>query len=143
VILADVNVLIYAFRADSAEHQRYRAWLSSTVNSAQPYAVSPQVLSGVIRIVTHPRIFSRPSRVSEAFKFTRKLIEQPNAIIVVPGERHWDIFVELCDVAAATGNLVHDAWYAALAIESGCEWITTDRDYGRFPGLRWRSPVPG
>jgi predicted nucleic acid-binding protein len=58
----------------------------------------------------------------------------------VPGERHWGIFEELCREAAATGSLVQDAWFAALAIESGAEWITTDRDYGRFRGLRWRAP---
>jgi len=140
VILPDVNVLIYAFRNDSLDHPRYRAWLESVVNSSEPYGISPQVLAGVVRIVSHPRIFARPSRVSEAFTFARTLMEQPNATIVVPGERHWDIFEQLCSTAAATGNLVQDAWYAALAIESGCEWITTDRDYARFPDLRWRVP---
>jgi len=140
VILPDANVLIYAFRNDSPDHLRYRAWLESVVNFSEAYGMSPQVLAGVVRIVSHPRIFSRPSRVSEAFAFARTLIEQPNAILVVPGDRHWRIFEQLCAVAAATGNLVQDAWYAALAIESGCEWITTDRDYARFPDLRWRAP---
>ncbi|RPI43319.1 MAG: PIN domain-containing protein [Betaproteobacteria bacterium] len=140
MILPDANVLIYAFRNDSPDHLRYRAWLESVVNFSEAYGMSPQVLAGVVRIVSHPRIFSRPSRVSEAFAFARTLIEQPNAILVVPGDRHWRIFEQLCAVAAATGNLVQDAWYAALAIESGCEWITTDRDYARFPDLRWRAP---
>jgi uncharacterized protein len=40
-----------------------------------------------------------------------------------------------------SGNLVQDAWFAALAIESGCEWITTDRDFARFDGLQWRAPL--
>lgn len=140
MILPDVNVLIYAFRNDSPDHLRYRAWLESVVNSSEAYGMAPQVLAGVVRIVTHPRIFCRPSRVSDALAFARTLIEQPNAIPVVPGDRHWGIFEQLCVVAAATGNLVQDAWYAALAIESGCEWITTDRDYARFPDLRWRAP---
>ena len=58
---------------------------------------------------------------------------------VQPGPRHWDIFANLCEQAGTTGNLVPDAWFAAMAIESGCEWITTDRDYARFKGLRWRT----
>ena len=140
MILPDVNVLIYAFRDDSPDHPRYRAWLESVVNSSEAYGISPQVLAGVVRIVSHPRVFARPSQATDAFMFARTLMEQPNAITVVPGERHWSIFVQLCSTAGATGNLVQDAWYAALAIESGCEWVTRDRDYARFPGLRWRTP---
>ncbi|MFN8631711.1 MAG: PIN domain-containing protein [Chloroflexota bacterium] len=66
---------------------------------------------------------------------------QPNAVVVTPGPRHWDLFVRLRAAAGAKGNLVPDADLAALAIESGCEWITTDRDFSRFPGLRWRHPL--
>ena len=64
-----------------------------------------------------------------------------NAVTLAPGERHWDIFQRLCREANAKGNLIPDAYLAALAIESGAEWITTDRDYARFPGLRWRHPL--
>jgi uncharacterized protein len=68
-------------------------------------------------------------------------MQQPNATVTTPRERHWEIFEDLCVKAKATGNLAQDAWFAALAIESGCEWITTDRDYARFPGLTWREPL--
>jgi hypothetical protein len=47
----------------------------------------------------------------------------------------------LCRAAGVKGNLVRDAYLAALPIESGSEWITTDRDYSRFAGLRWRHPL--
>ncbi|MGH6610462.1 MAG: TA system VapC family ribonuclease toxin, partial [Burkholderiaceae bacterium] len=92
-------------------------------------------------ICTHARIFNRPSATSEVFDFCQALLEQPNATVVTPGERHWGIFQRLCTDANVSGNLVQDAWFAALAIESGCEWITTDRDYARFPGLAWRAPL--
>ena len=69
------------------------------------------------------------------------LREQPNRVPVDPGPRHWTIFERLCQESRAKGNLVADAYLAALAIESGCEWVTTDRDYSRFPGLRWQSPL--
>jgi len=140
LILADVNVLIYAFRTDSAEHERYRDWLEAIVNGPEAYGVAPQVLSAVVRVTTHPRIFARPSSLGDALAFSQVLMEQPNATLIVPGERHWQIFEHLCREANAAGNLVQDAWFAALAIESGCEWLTTDRDYARFRGLKWRAP---
>jgi toxin-antitoxin system PIN domain toxin len=138
VILPDVNVLIYAFRSDTADHSQYREWLDGVANGEEAYGMSPQVLSSVVRITTHPRIFASPSRLDDALTFARVLLEQPTCSAVQPGPRHFSIFEDLCRRAAATGNLVQDAWLAALAIESGCEWITTDGDYARFPGLRWR-----
>jgi len=141
VILPDVNVLLYAFRADSPEHAVHRRWLAGVVNGSMAYGMSPQVLAAVIRIATHPRVYVRPSRLTEVTAFASLLLAQPHCQSVHPGPRHWDIFCGLCRQAHATGNLVQDAWFAALAIESGCEWITTDRDFARFEGLRWRSPV--
>jgi toxin-antitoxin system PIN domain toxin len=141
VILPDVNVLLYAFRSDSADHPRYRRWLEGVVNGAEAYGMSPQVLASVVRIATHPRIFARPSRLRDALLFTTTLLEQAHCQLIAPGPRHWRIFCDLCRQSQATGNLIPDAWFAALAIESGCEWVTTDRDYSRFEGLRWRTPL--
>lgn len=141
MILPDVNVLLYAFRSDAIDHAIYRKWLDSIVNSDMAYGMSPQVLASVIRVATHPRIFSHPSQVAEAIAFTTLLMEQPHCQIIQPGPRHWSIFRNLCQSTNSTGNLVPDAWFAALAIESGCEWITIDRDYARFEGLRWRNPM--
>ncbi len=140
MILADVNILIYAFRIDSREHERYREWLERVINGPEAYGVSPQVLCSFIRIATHPRVYARPSRLEDALDFARVVQEQPSAKLVVPGGEHWRIFETLCRETAAAGNLIQDAWFAALAIESGCEWITVDRDYARFKGLRWRPP---
>lgn len=140
MILADVNVLIYAFRSDSEQHKEHRAWLQSVINSPSAYGISPQVLSGVARVCTHPRIYAKPSALRDVFAFSQVLLEQPNATVITPGERHWSIFQTLCEQSRATGNLIQDAWFAALAIESGCDWITRDRDYARFKGLSWRTP---
>jgi uncharacterized protein len=140
VILADVNVLIYAFRAEALDHERYREWLHGVVNGESAYGVSPQVLSSFVRVSTHPRIFARPSRLGEALAFCQVLMEQERCQLIQPGPRHWSIFTDLCRRSQACGNLVQDAWFAALAIEHGCEWITSDQDYSRFPGLRWRPP---
>jgi hypothetical protein len=141
VILPDVNVLLYAFRSDVEQHAAYKIWLEGVVNGDMAYGMSPQVLASVIRLATHPRIFVRPSRLAEAVAFVSMLLDQPHCQIIQPGPRHWGIFTRLCQSANAYGNLIQDAWLAALAIESGCEWITNDRDYARFDGLQWRPAI--
>jgi toxin-antitoxin system PIN domain toxin len=143
VILPDVNVLVYAHREDAANHAAYREWLESVIDSDQAYGMADLVLSGFLRVVTHPRIFIHPSSLDQALAFVATVRNQPNCVLVQPGPRHWSIFEHLCRVANAKGNLVPDAYLAALAIESGNEWITTDRDFSRFPKLSWRHPLDG
>lgn len=140
MILPDVNVLMYAFRRDAARHLEYRQWLEETINGDAAYGIAPQVLSALLRISTHRRIYVHPSTLAEVIAFCKALLQPEHCTVVQPGPQHWDIFVDLCRVSRATDNVVQDAWFAALAIETGCEWITTDQDYRRFPGLRWRAP---
>ena len=140
MILPDVNVLVQAFRSDANDYALCRRWLDTVVNGESRYGISRQVLSGVIRVVTHPKVFIKPSSLAESIRFCEALVKSPHCVLIEPGPRHWSIFARLCLDASASGNLVPDAWYAALAIESGCEWITLDRDYARFGGLRWRVP---
>lgn len=136
MILVDVNVLVYAHREDTANHVAYRNWLEGAINSPQAYGMSDLVLSGFLRVVTHPRIFRAPSSMTRALAFATEIRSQPSCVRLEPGDRHWQIFEGLCRRAGAKGNLVPDAFFAALAIETGSEWITTDRDYARFPDLR-------
>jgi toxin-antitoxin system PIN domain toxin len=140
VILPDVNVLIYAFRADSADHSRFRDWLHGVVNGPAAYGIYPLVLTSLVRICTHPRIFRNPNTLDSALHFCNALTAPRTCQIMTPGVRHWGIFEDLCRRVRAHGNLVQDAWLAAVAIEFGCEWITTDSDYSKFPGLRCRAP---
>lgn len=141
MILPDVNVLVYAFREDVADHARYKKWLEERVNGDEAYGLADVVLSGFLRIVTHPRVFQSPTPTERALAFAVSLRGQPNCVVVAPGPRHWDIFIDLCKGAGARGNLIPDAFLAALAIETGSEWITTDRGFSRYPGLRWRHPL--
>lgn len=140
MILTDTPVLVYAHRSDAPGHAAYRQWLEALINSDQAYGYSDLILCEFIRIVTHPRVFNPPSTFSSALAFAETIQKQPNAVLISPGPRHWSIFKGLCKSTAAKGNLVQDAYLAALAIESGSEWITTDGDFGRFPGLNWRRP---
>ena len=141
MILPDVNVLVYAHREDALGHAAYRKWLETTINGDSAFGLSDLVVSGFLRVVTHPRVFARPSSLVDAMEFAEVLRGCSNRVAVNPGPDHWRIFRRLCDESGAKGNLIPDAFFAALAIERGCEWITTDRDFARFPGLRWRHPL--
>ena len=141
MVLPDVNVLVYAYREDVQNHAAYREWLERVINGDEAYGVSELALSGFIRTVTHPKVFRAPTPVADAFAFAEQVRAQPGCIRVDPGVRHWQIFDRLCRESGARGNRVPDAYFAAMAIESGCEWVTTDRDYSRFKGLRWRHPL--
>ena len=141
MLLPDVNVLVYAYRTEDPRHPEYLAWLENLIGGTQAYGMSDLVLSGFLRVVTNPRAFQDFSRIEDALVFAERLRSPPLCIPVSAGPRHWEIFTSLCARVQAKGNLVPDAFLAALAIEHGCEWITTDRDYARFPGLRWRHPL--
>ena len=99
------------------------------------------VLTGVVRLATNKRIYKTPSLIGEALGFCEGIVQSPNCIIVRPGPRHWRTFAELCRRIGASGNLISDAFLAALALEHDCQWITFDQDFDRFPGLTWRSPL--
>jgi uncharacterized protein len=141
VFLIDVNVLVYAKRLDAVDHSKFEAWLAQTYRTEGTIGYSDVVLSSIVRILTHPQVFREPTPLEEALRYVGNIREHPASTRVVAGSRHWDLFTGLCRNAGAKGNLITDAYFAALAIEAGAEWITADRDYSRFPGLHWRHPL--
>ena len=135
----DVNILIYAHRQESPAHQRYAELLTALATGPEPFAISELVLHGFVRVVTNPRIFAPASTPRQAFQFAEQLLTRPNCTLIRPGPEHWDIFRGLCEERGLIGKLAADAVHAALAIESGCEWVSADTDFARFsPPLRWR-----
>jgi len=136
--LFDVNVLVNAFREDAPDHDLFLRVLDEAVNGAAPFGISPLALSGFLGIVTNPRIFKLPSPVDSALGFCDDLLSRPQCRTIAPGSRHWSIFRARCQRLRAEGNLVPDIWFAALAIESGCTWVSGDRDYGLVPDLEWQ-----
>ena len=102
--------------------------------------VSPLALNAVVRITGNTRTFRNMSSLQEIFAFCNAIRDAPNHVEAEPGENHWRIFRSLCLEDGIKGPLVTDAWYAALAIEWSCELATMDRDFARFPGLRWSAP---
>ena len=128
MLLVDVNVYLYAYWEGAEDHLTYRKWLQDLLVSDEAFGLSELVLSSFVRIATSPRVFSPPASLKEALAFADRIRERPNAVPVSPGPRHWEIFKRLCSAAGAKGTLVADAWFAAMAVESGCEWVTADRD---------------
>jgi hypothetical protein len=137
--LPDVNVLIYAHREDAPEHERYAAWLQALTTSDEPFALSDVVLSGFLRIVTNPRIFDPATPMDTALAFCERLwiglALRSSCRVAGTGSSS-----PAC-VAILGDRWCLDAYIAALAIEHGCEFVTTDSDFARFPGLRWRHPL--
>ncbi len=132
--------MIYAFRKDVPQHALCNTWLTAVVAGDGRFGLSRLALAALVRITTNRRSYREPSSLAEAFTFCDYLLSQPNCQVVEPGERHWSIFQRLCRDTDTRGPRVTDAWFAALAIEWGCEWVTLDRDFARFPGLKWRVP---
>lgn len=141
MILADVNVLVSAFREGHPHNLASAAWLEAQLDSDAPFGLCERVLEGFLRIVTHSKIFDSPDSIESAIEFVEDLTDRENCVIVAPGDRQWSIFLRLAVDTGATGNAVSDSWLAALAIESGSEWITWDRGFARYPGLRWSTPA--
>lgn len=139
--LPDVNVLIYAHRVESPEHERYAEWLTRLAGGPEPFGLSELGASGFVRIVTNPKIWDEPTPLALALEFIARLRRRSTARLLTHGPDSWDIFAELCRAARARGKLVADAYHAALAIEHGCELVTADSDFARFPGLRQRHPL--
>jgi uncharacterized protein len=143
VILPDVNVLLYAFREEQPDHVRYRDWLRANLGGSEPVGLSLHVLAGFVRVVTHPGIFEPPTPLAEALDFVRAVREAPASVSVEPSDRCARIFEDVCRQSRVKGAQVSDAYLAAMAIDGGCELVTADRGFARFPGLRWRHPFDG
>lgn len=140
MLMPDVNVLVYAHRADEKVHDAYREWLEKLVNGPAPFALSVLVAVGFVRVVTQRRIYKTPTPIDVALAVVDGLAGHPRCRMIAPDAQHWSDVAALCRRASATGKLVADAQHAALAIATGCTWVTHDRDFAKFEphGLRWQ-----
>lgn len=141
MIFTDINILVYAFREDSELHRPCRDWLETITNGQQQFGIPELTRHGFVRVSTNPRIFDPAAPMAEALAFMDTLTSSPEHQLVIPGPRHWEIFSRLRIDGDLRANLVPDAYLAALAIEAGAELASCDRDFARFPGLRWLNPI--
>jgi len=140
MLMPDVNVLVYAHRADEAAHAGYARWLANLIDGPEAFALSVLVAVAFLRIVTNHRIYRSPTPLPTALAAVDLIIAQPNCRAIAPAADHWTRVAALCRETGATGKLVADAQHAALAIEEGCTFVTRDADFARFAphGLRWQ-----
>ena len=141
MILPDLNLLVHAYNTDSPAHERAKAWWETLMNDIEPVGLAWAVMLGFVRIATHRTVLDHPMPVRTACNHVRSWLAQPQVIVLHPGERHAVIVLGLLEAVGAAGNLTTDAHLAALAIEHQAELHTSDADFARFQGLRWRNPV--
>jgi toxin-antitoxin system PIN domain toxin len=141
MILVDANLLLYAYYPRSDQHEASRAWLEHVMSGADLVRFTWLTLWAFLRISTNPRVFERPLTTSEAEAAVAAWLAQPPAGILEPGDRHWDILRGLMRKGQTTGSLIMDAVLASIAMEHGAILHTTDRDFSRFPGLKWTNPL--
>jgi uncharacterized protein len=141
VKLPDLNLLLYAIDEGSPKHARARTWLAETLSGTEVVGLAWLVLLGFVRLSTNPVVFQRPLSSDEALDYVDGWLAQPCATVVTPTERHPTLLRELLNPLGTAGNLTSDAHLAALAIEHGAELCSSDADFSRFEGLRWRDPL--
>ena len=141
MLLLDVNVCVYAFRRESRGHEELKDWLERALSGPEPVGLPEQVLASMVRLVTNHRIYQDPSTPEAVLSFCDALLDAPAAMRVRPGERHWGIFRGLVSRHGLRGNDIPDAYLASLALEQGATWVTTDRGFARYEGLRLLDPL--
>ncbi len=141
MILIDASLLIYAYDSSSEHHQAARIWLEDVFSGYRPIRVAWVSVLSFLRIRTDPRIQSNPLTLAEAISIVDDWLAQPNFSILSAGDQNWKILAKLLPESQARGPLVMDAHLAALAIEHGAILCSNDRDFSRFPGLKYANPL--
>lgn len=141
MILIDANLLLYAYHPKAEQHEKSRRWLEAVLSGTDVVGFAWLTLWAFVRISTNPRVFDNPLSASEAADAVSSWLDQPVSTILQPGDRHWDILRAVARDGQAVGPLFMDAVLAAIAMEHGATLCTTDRDFARFPGLKWKNPL--
>jgi len=141
VIVLDANILLYAYDSASPRYEKARQWIETVFSNGELVGLPWQSVAAFLRIATNPRLPGRRYTVEEAAGIVDQWIEQPRVRLLYPGEQHWALLRQMMIDGQVRGPLITDAQLAALTIEHGGVLHTTDRDFARFPGLRWANPL--
>ncbi len=141
MIVLDANILIYSYNNGSAYHAQARAWLEKTLSGVEMVGLPWQAVSAFLRVMTNPRLPAERFTLTQAAQIVDLWLAHPNVQILTPSERYWPVFRRMVVEGKAAGPLVSDAEIAALTVEYGGVLHTADRDFARFPGLRWENPL--
>ncbi len=138
--IPDANVLLHAVNRSGQEHQAARRWLETALGGTEAVGFPWVSLLAFLRLSTRRGLFPSPLGTAAATGYVEEWLGQPPARLLNPTGQHLGILRGLLDAAGTAGNLTTDAHLAALALEHGAELWSFDRDFARFPGLRWRRP---
>ena len=141
MIAPDVNLLLYAYNPDDSRHTAAKAWLEDILSDSAPVGFPLTTIHAFVRLVTNPLIAGRVISLSDVLAIVDEWLSLPHVRVLYPGDRHWSMLKQTATEAQVTANLIPDAVLAAIAIEYGAVIHTNDRDFARFPGLRWHNPL--
>ena len=141
MIVLDANLLIYAYDLDSAHHKKSLYWLEELLSGVDAVGLPWQSVSAFLRVITNRRLPGMRVSLEQAVLVVDEWLQQPNVQVLVPADQHWSVLRQMILEGRASGPLVSDAEIAAITIEQGAVLHTTDRDFARFPGLRWKNPI--
>jgi toxin-antitoxin system PIN domain toxin len=141
VIVLDANILIYSYDIGWSRHAKARAWAEETFSGSETVGLSWQAVCAFLRLMTNRWLPGSRFSLEQAAQIVDGWLRLPNVGILVPGEQHWSLLRRMVIEGQASGSLVRDAEIAALTIEYGGVLCTADRDFARFPGLRWKNPL--
>lgn len=139
--IPDLSLLLYAVDESATQHRAARRWWETTLSGSETVGLAWTVLLGFVRLTTNPRVVLAPMDADTALDYVERWLAHPITTPVDPTPHHARVLRDLLGATGTAGNLVADAHLAALAIEHGAVLCSADRDFGRFPGLRWSDPL--
>jgi toxin-antitoxin system PIN domain toxin len=140
MIIVDANLLLYAYDSASPRQPAAAGWLEGAIAEDEVGLAHSTVLA-FLRIGTHPAVFATPLSRNEVFAIVESWFDEPSVRAVNPTAQHWTVMRDLAKRGQAKGPLLMDADLAALAVEYGATLCSVDRDFARFPGLRFVDPI--
>jgi toxin-antitoxin system PIN domain toxin len=141
VIVLDANLLLCAYNSSAPNHTRARLWVEAIFSGTEAVGLPWQVVSAFLRIITNRQLLGNRLSMDEAAAIVDQWVALPQVHLLAPGDRHWAFFRRMLIDGKASGPLTTDAELAALTMENGGVLYTTDRDFARFPGLKWTNPL--
>lgn len=132
----DVNVLVAASRSDHPHHAVARTWLEDALEAAgsgATFTLMPMVMASVLRLVTSPKIFCRPTPVADAVDYIDAILAMPGVRLASLGTE-WPKLRRLCLDMQLGGNDLPDAWLAAAVDHLGEHLVSFDRDFRKLLG---------
>jgi uncharacterized protein len=140
-MLVDVNLLLYATQRSAPEHRRATTWWEEQLNGSRQVGLPWDSLVGYVRLVTNPRVMTRPLGPEDAWAVVEEWLAVPVVWIPGPTDAHARVLGELITKYRLSGKLIPDGHLAALAIEHGGDVCSADTDFARFTEVRWVNPL--